>query len=192
MGEKLYADGGVIGNNPSKIGGTWAWCRLRDEKPLLTHSGTLMVADAGMAPVSNNVTELLALVEGMESLPDDWVGEVNSDSMNALGRVMLGWRCEGVPVWLRERMHRAIERQVRFPEWKWQLLKGHPTKKELLAGHGLGKNTHPVSKYNVQCDEECKRLAERAFFQNRDDEWKASWATWAEENGYSMVGGGSV
>ena len=22
----LYADGGVIGSNPSSLGGTWAWC----------------------------------------------------------------------------------------------------------------------------------------------------------------------
>ena len=51
----LYTDGGVIGQNPSPIGGTWAWCMVSEGGERTRHAyGYVTPADLGTPTVSNN------------------------------------------------------------------------------------------------------------------------------------------
>lgn len=150
----LYADGGVIGSNPSAIGGTYAYYLIHDDGREIGQAQVVTPAAMG-SPVTNNQTEMLALLTGLKQLPVDFNGTIYSDSQVTLGRVFMGWKWKNVPSW----MHRRYQEQrARFENWddiKFVLLDGHPTKKQLEAG--IGKRGHPVSKHNVWCDHECTR-----------------------------------
>lgn len=151
----LYVDGGVIGRNPSPQGGTWAWCHVDAAGQRIAHGGGIVLPIAwGLAAITNNLTELLALAEGLESLPAGWRGTVYSDSMVTLGRVFLGWQMNGVPAGLIERVDAAMARIDRRSQWI--LLDGHPTKAQLAAG--IGKRGHRVSEHNVFCDRRCGEI----------------------------------
>lgn len=154
---ELYTDGGVIGRNPSPEGGVFAWCLVENDFRVKEHSGLILPGAIGMQAVSNNNTELLALLDGIEALPKDWTGRVNSDSRIALGWVFLGWSPEKIPQVLRTRLA-ALHRSGRLAGLQWRLLQGHPTKADLARGIGEKRNL-PVSIHNVWCDEACSRLA---------------------------------
>ena len=157
----LYADGGVIGSNPSPIGGSWAYALVDAEGARVrTAASVLTAADCGH-PVTNNVTELLALVSGLEALPATWCGTVYSDSWVSLQRLFLAARLHGVPLWLMRRLH-AIQRSGRLARMAYVLLDGHPTRVQLAAG--VGKRGSPVSEHNVWCDTACQQQA-RAYME---------------------------
>lgn len=158
----LYADGGVIASNPSAIGGTYAY-RLIGMKEVFRrgNSGVLSASKMG-APVTNNQTEMLALLLGMEQLPCDFKGTVYSDSAVTLGRVFDGWKWKNIPAWMHTIYQKQRARFIHWDEIKHVLLSGHPTKKQLAAG--IGKHGYPVSEHNVWCDEAC-RLAGEAFME---------------------------
>lgn len=156
----LYADGGVIGSNPSTIGGAWAWVQVNALGESATaSSGVITPAQAGVMTITNNLTELYAILEARENLPYAWCGTIYSDSWVSLQRVFLGARLKNVPPWLVERLQR-LQRDGWFARCSWQLLDGHPTRAQLAAG--VGKRGRQVSKWNVWCDEECGKQA-RAF-----------------------------
>lgn len=151
----LYCDGGVIGRNPSTVGGTYAWCGVDAHgNRVLTHGGIVEVVDD--RPVTNNWTEQIAIVRALESMPDGWSGTVYSDSQIALGRVFLGWKTSNLPSNIKQR---GIDALKRLGTVKHVLLQGHPTKADLIAGIGKKRNL-PVSEHNVWCDKECGRQAE--------------------------------
>lgn len=58
----LFCDGGVISKNPSTIGGTWAARLVIEDKPVRHDSGIVFPLDIYGEPVSNNLTEMLALL----------------------------------------------------------------------------------------------------------------------------------
>lgn len=156
----LYADGGVIGANPSPIGGTWAWCQVSEAGiRLVASSGVITPAEAGLPAITNNLTELFAILEARESVPYAWTGTIYSDSWVSLQRVFLGARLKNVPPQIVERLQR-LQRDGWFSGCSWQLLDGHPTRAQLAAGQG--KRGAPVSIHNVWCDEQCAR-AGRSF-----------------------------
>lgn len=158
----LYADGGVIRKNPSPIGGTWAWRQVNQQdtkKHIIGNqtSGLITVADSGMNTVSNNLTEMLAIVHGLFSLPVMWSGVVLSDSELSLNRLFIEetpWR--NIPDWLRTKADLARAR-LDWINCTYILLSGHPTKADLARGYKLGK--YPVSIHNVWCDEACGKQA---------------------------------
>lgn len=157
--DRLYTDGGVIGANPSKIGGTWA-IRLVDGYTGEASVGTSGVVLAGSNTVSNNLMELIAVVRGLtyciENFGSGWVGTVCSDSQITLGRVFHNWSMNGIPedlVLELLQLHRNFKFWDRFG---YQLLEGHPTQRELQAG--VGNRGYPVSTHNKWCDDECNRL----------------------------------
>jgi ribonuclease HI len=150
----LYCDGGVIAANPSTIGGTWAFCIVRDGMRSVQLSGYL---PAGPQPVTNNLTEMLALVRGLQALPDGWAGTIYSDSQITLGRAFDGWKWKNIPPWLHDE-YKAARVRLNWPQIKHVLLQGHPTRAELLAG--VGKSGRPVSEHNVWCDQACGLAAE--------------------------------
>lgn len=149
---QLFTDGGVIGPNPSPLGGTWAWCLVVNNDRIAYHaSGIVTPKDIGLPTVSNNVTELLAAVEGLDNAvpqPVDWF----TDSGVTLWRLTTGKKWAGVPDWLKARAI-ACRPGVKSAT----LLGGHPNKAELASGRR--KDGKPVSEWNVWCDHECNRLA---------------------------------
>lgn len=154
----LYADGGVIGQNPSSIGGTWAWITINSFGERF-HCDRGMITPTDMrvgTTVTNNQTEMLAILEGFDDLPNNWVGTVFSDSQITIGRLFRGWKWTNLPHWMLEKF---LEHRKRFMYWnniEHVLLASHPTKIQLR--NGIGKNGHPVSIHNVWCDKECGRV----------------------------------
>jgi ribonuclease HI len=160
----LYADGGVIGPNPSGIGVTWAWRGVDAAGQVVQQQSGLYLCSPELPTLGNNFAELLAVVEALEDVPGGWAGTVCSDSQVTLGRVFRGWRLkEGVPPWLAQRL-RDAQARVNLAACRWVLLDGHPTQAQLVAG--CGKRGNPVSEHNVACDEHCSRIA-RAFLKGR-------------------------
>ncbi len=155
---ELYCDGGVIGSNPSAIGGTFAWRAVHDDKHSITESGVIGADDMG-TNVTNNQTEMYALLRGLSRLPDDWVGTVYSDSQVTLGRAFQGWKWHNIPEWMHKLYREQRRRLVNWDQIKYVLLDGHPTRAQLAAG--IGKRGHPVSEYNVWCDNACREAGER-------------------------------
>jgi hypothetical protein len=174
----VYADGGVIGRNPSKLGGTWCWCWSLTEKlvvpsvvPFLYREGMglalagatekecqvtgFRVVAAPDLEVTNNQTENLALARCLAPLPAGWEGPVYSDSQITLGRFFRGWETKGIPKLWVERVQDAI--LPRLGKLKPLLLDGHPTRSQLQAG--LGKRGNLVSSFNAFCDARCGQVA---------------------------------
>jgi len=163
----LYADGGVIGPNPSLKGGTWAFVlvdRERDTKHF-ADSGVITPQDIGVEKVTNNHSEYYALLMGLEAIKTPWMGHVYSDSNVSLGRLFRGWANRNLPGELMERSLAAIQKLGAPESIPHTLLDGHPTKKQLKEG--FGKRGNPVSKWNVACDKRCGLLAKR-FVANGD------------------------
>jgi ribonuclease HI len=147
----LYCDGGVIGANPSLIGGTWAFCIVEAGVRVLERSN-VFVPEEGLPEITSNFTEMLALVSGLRALPTGWAGTVYSDSQITLGRAFDGWKWTNIPDWLRHDYERARMR-LDWANIKHVLVQGHPTKAELAAG--IGASGRPVSEHNVWCDKAC-------------------------------------
>lgn len=164
----VYADGGVITDpvtkqfNPSPIGGTWAWCHVDESGQRINGaSGFLSVAEAKVPKgVTNNLTEIYALLLCLEALPADWVGTVCSDSKVSLGRLFGSFSLNELPGWLIERIGQVL-RNHRMDQIRYVLLDGHPTRAQLDAG--VGKRGHPVSEHNVWCDTACNEAKEYAL-----------------------------
>jgi len=154
---ELYADGGVIDKNPSAIGGTWAYRIVSSPKPIIFLVGYITPKRAKLPSITNNLTEMLALVRGLEALPTDWVGTVYSDSQITLGRAFEGWKWNGIPDWLHHDYQDARKHLLHWDQINHILLSGHPTRAQLAAG--IGKNGRPVSIHNVWCDKACSEMA---------------------------------
>lgn len=157
MTDFLYADGGVISRNPSAIGGTWAWVRVEDDRDTAHESGVLLSATTGTETVSNNNTELWALLQGIAALPDGWEGTVASDSMIALGWIFHGFKVNNIPQPLREKLCAVLQdAERRGLKMTPKMLAGHPKPADIKAGIRLSKAPHlPVSSWNVFCDDLC-------------------------------------
>lgn len=157
---KLYTDGGVIQKNPSSIGGTWAWCLVLGDTLIKSNSGIIVPTDVVQFPnnlVTNNQTELFAIVQGLSQLQDNDVVEVCSDSLISLGRVFGNSPFNNIPSWLVTSLDMQKKRLTRWKEFSFCLISGHPTKKELEDG--IGKRGYLTSKWNVLCDELCNRAS---------------------------------
>lgn len=160
MFTELYVDGGVIGANPSMIGGTWACRLIHNTGRTRDFSGVIQPHQMVhfKEPVSNNQTEMLALLEGLRRLPDDFNGTIYSDSQVTLGRAFMGWKWKNIPSWMHAVYQLHRHRLKKWDEIEYVLLDGHPTKAQLAAG--VGKRGHPVSLHNVWCDQACKEAGE--------------------------------
>lgn len=154
----LFADGGVIGRNPSKHGGTWAWCQVESDTVVrLKASGVVTPAEAWLDTITNNYTELMAAVRGMESLPEGWDGLIHTDSYVTLCRISLPKaKFNGIPKDFEERTWAA---RKRLGKYRVVLLGGHPTKADLLKG--IRTDGLPVSRWNVLCDRLCNQEAQK-------------------------------
>ena len=149
----LFTDGGVIGRNPSLLGGTWAWCLIDGDEIIRSASGAVDPKDIDLLTVSNNTTELLAAVLGLEATGPGFSGVWYTDSKVTVYRLTTSTKFKGCPDWLRNRALAVRENQ----KYTVKLLGGHPNKAELTTG--IRSDGAPVSKWNVWCDKECRRLA---------------------------------
>ena len=114
---------------------------------------TLYVDGGVMASITNNLTELLAMIYGLEKLPADFKGTICSDSQITLGRVFWGWQWSNIPGWMHQRFQVARGRLQNFGLITPLQLDGHPTEAQLEAR--IGKRGNPVSIHNVWCDRAC-------------------------------------
>ena len=166
----VFADGGVIHRNPSPYGGTIAYCHVDEHGKRVESLGALVLHNPGSRDylpgvpmiynsytplVTNNMTEMLALLACLQALPEGWSGPVHSDSQVTLGRLFWGWKLTGLPAQWIEWGSRCLKRLGKLEP---VLLQGHPTKADLARGVGA-KRGYPVSKHNVWADKECGRVA---------------------------------
>jgi ribonuclease HI len=167
---QLYADGGIVGaNQRGKVkAGTWACCLVKGIEILKTWSGVIVPEEYPDCEISNNVTELLALVQGLKLLEFDWRGTIWSDSKITLGRVFLGWHQTNLPHDLLNDLENQKARLVHWNQIHYGLLDGHPTRDQLYIT-GTGKRGHPVSPHNVFCDRECKRRADEFLHKEKTE-----------------------
>ena len=168
----LFCDGGVLGRNPSHVGGTWAWCLITADGGFAAGGSGLLIpanrlppwpmADDELLeicptwPVTNNQSEFYASLRAIEYVPDDWTGRLCSDSQITLGRLCSSWRMTGIPPRWIARAGAALKRLGPIEP---VLLQGHPTKADLARGIGAKRNL-PVSEWNVRCDEVCNLMAQ--------------------------------
>lgn len=151
----IYTDGGLIGQNPSPIGGTWAWCAVNKDGVRLVERSGVVLAPEGRV-ITNNHTEQIAIVLALEAMPAGWCGELFSDSQVALGRVLWGWAEKNLPPNISSRSRAAVKRLGIIAGF---VLKGHPTRAELSAGVSAKINL-PVSEHNVWCDKACRSASQ--------------------------------
>lgn len=146
----VCADGGVCGVNGTATHGTYAFVYIGESGAVVHCESGMVNPTADVPRVTNNVSELVAILRALRSLPDGWSGTVYSDSENALGRVFRGWGLAGVPECYVNYLPKVLPR---LGAVEYVLLDGHPTRKQLEEG--IGKRGHPVSKHNVTCDRLC-------------------------------------
>lgn len=159
----IATDGGVMGTNPSKTGGAWAYVHV-DCDGSESWNG-LTFPDEGVYDetrdawvVSNNLTELIAMVQALWTVPEGWYGRVISDSMITLRRITnLDASMNGIPDWL-VKDTATVRRRINLDRCTWQLVAGHPTKVDLARGYRMkGSKPVPVSIWNKVCDELCTK-----------------------------------
>lgn len=146
----IYCDGGLIGSNPSTVGGTWAWIALDVAGERQAMSSGIYLGHA-----TNNMMEVLATLQALEAVPAGWSGTIYTDSEIAAGRLTRGWPLNGCPPTWEERRKQALRR---VGEFHVVLVAGHPTGEDLQKGVSA-RNGRPVSRWNVFVDAECQRLA---------------------------------
>lgn len=156
----VYGDGGLIRSNPSPVGGMWAWChvdaagwRIREESGVIVPSD---VADVSPEGVTNHHSETLALLLGLEALPDGWAGTVYSDSANALRVFFAEGKVNKFPLAWQQRIGAVLRRMGQMGHVR---LDGHPTRAQLRLG--IGKRGGPVSEHNVRVDKLCTEAGKR-------------------------------
>lgn len=149
---EVFCDGGVAVENPSRFGGSWAWCAVDGGAVIAENSGMVTPLVLGAPAVSNNLTELLAAVEVSEALPDGWDGTLYTDSQVTKFRLEGSKKFAGIPQAL---IDRCVAARLRL-RFRVVLLGGHPTRKELEAGRR--EDGTPVSAWNVRCDRQCSLL----------------------------------
>lgn len=155
----VYADGGIVGKNPSIIGGTWAWCHVDKHGIKLKKKSGIITPVGG--PVSNNDSELQAVLNALEVLPFGWSGVVYTDSWVTICRIV-NEKYDTLNPFMVERI-KNVKARVTF---EMVLLGGHPNKKELRAGKK--KDGRPVSILNVWCDKTCTKRAQQLLAEQRN------------------------
>lgn len=151
----LFTDGGLVGRNPSRHGGTWAYCITEGDFRIDDASGLILPADFGIPTVSSNLAELVAAVSGLEAMPDGWAGDWFTDSSVTLARLTdRGMPGNTIPKAIIERAVAAVARLGKF---RARLLGGHPTKVELRRGRRA--DGAMVSRHNCFCDAACTEQA---------------------------------
>jgi ribonuclease HI len=158
----LYCDGGIIGRNPSKLGGTWCFCWVNEDGQRMRHETGIVTPELiGVESITNNFTELLAAVKALQSVPKAWKnGILYTDSLITLRRLKDSPSFNNIPLPLKE----ATLYLRKYLKFKVKLVKGHPNLAHLEEGKD--HKGRLVSRHNVYCDEKCQETAEK-YLQGR-------------------------
>lgn len=152
---KLFTDGGMIGKNPSADGGTWCYVAADDNDCIVHRDDGVVTPDQFcMKAISNNFTELYAVLMGMTWLPEGWSGTIYTDSGVTKARLLRAKSFNGIPYNV---LRSFLAERKRLGAFKVILLGGHPTRNDLTCG--CRKDGKPVHKLNVFCDKVCKALS---------------------------------
>lgn len=162
----LYTDGGVIRRNPSIFGGTWAWVLVDGEDSVDSGAGVITPQEMGTLSVTNNQTELLAVVKGLGAIYDDEIVQICSDSDVTLGRLFRNSPFVNIPKWMVKKLEQEKRRLQNFSKFTYTLMDGHPTQEQLRTGKG--KNGNVTSEWNVRCDQKCQ-LAAKTFLESLNE-----------------------
>lgn len=166
----LAVDGGLVGLNPARAG-TYAYVAFNEagealwggsgivmpqcKVPTECFYGDVIYPVEGLNHITNNITELIALINGVMSLPMDFDGIIYSDSFVTLCRMFKGGSMNGVPQNLRNIARMVYHQQTKYI--RCMLLDGHPNPNQLIAK--VGKRGRAVSEWNKWCDQQCTALA---------------------------------
>lgn len=175
MKHHLFTDGGVILSNPSPHGGTYAWCLVRGDEEreavLIQEHSCLIYPTGKNALITNNYTEMMAMAMALGDLWSSiltgrYQGDnpiIYSDSQLTLERAFGNYPWSGIPDEMRIKVQGIVAALRDRGELNYVLVAGHPTRAQLHQGYKIKKNgsRHPVSKWNVFCDENCSALAKR-------------------------------
>lgn len=138
----VYADGGVLNRNPSEVGGTWAFCLVNAiGGRVFGQAGHVAAEEVAPLPwVSNNLTEVVALLLALENLPDGWAGAAFSDSKNAIRAHMAAADLDPrKPGYLPDELWgRMVAARQRLGAIRWTLLGGHPRNTSWRPATGPG------------------------------------------------------
>jgi ribonuclease HI len=167
----LYGDGTSMLDG---LIGAWAWVHVNDKDERVAEaSGIVHSDDVGRARTNSHYMEVLALLLGLEALPDRWSGTVRSDSQGAL-KVISGQALGRIPMPWATRIRLARRRLGSFStEW----VRGHPNHNDLANGHRYGV---PVSVHNVYVDLRCRDAVKcwlHGSAMDRDP-IKGAWSWW--------------
>lgn len=163
--KRLYTDGGTIGKNPSKTGGTWAWCATDEADEFIYGESGYFLAPEGKE-ITNHQAEFAAMTRALEAMPNGWDGTICSDSELTVNRFSKGYSCFNIPPNMLSRGKDVIER---LGEMSFIILQNKPTRKDIDAGFGK-KTGLPVSKWNVWCDQKCRGEAQKIKSETNGDE----------------------
>jgi ribonuclease HI len=111
-----------------------------------------------MPTCSNNLSEFIAVLKALESLPFGWDGTVWTDS-DVTRRRFSNITHAAMKGITDELIESATVAMARLPNVKFRLLGGHPTKAELVAGQR--EDGRPVSEHNVWYDKACGKQAKQ-------------------------------
>lgn len=161
----VTADGGCRLSNPSPHGGMWAFrITNRAGRPIYQASGVILPADIlPLTTVTNNLAEVVAILLGLEFLPDGLPILARTDSLNAI-RVFMNYddpkKVANQRIWLTpEIIARVRAVRERLGPMDFELLAGHPNLSEVerLEAGEVVKNErgYPFCVHNVWADRAC-------------------------------------
>ncbi len=168
----IYCDGGLLSPNPSSVGGTWAFVYVDEaNEEIYAESGLVTLPQVAPSPtVSNNHSELAALLHSLRGLPRGWSGTIYSDSHVTIERFR-NFKIGGAAS--REKLEKTVpavwvnnleRKKKELGDLGFVLLAGHPTKANLEAGT---KGDLPVSIHNKRCDDLCNEAKARFWADSR-------------------------
>lgn len=157
----ITADGGLRVINPSPFGGMWAFRLLNAAgEPVIQASGIVLPAELHpLTTVQNNLTEVLALLIGLEYLSDESPVLIRTDSLNAIRVITEPQRTRD---WLTTDLNDRVRKvTARVKVTGFELLAGHPKVKNLAlmrAGiRQISPKGYPYCLHNHWCHEACVR-----------------------------------
>lgn len=162
---RLFTDGGLLSQNPSPLGGSWAWCRVERGSVVAEGAGVIWAAEMPDRMVTSNQAEFYAVWQAFRALDDGEIIDVYLDSDVTLSRWYGDGRFgrKGIPAVWWDGMNAELRRHGGS---NWHHLAGHPStrpnggdgKSDLERGYKLRKDGspgEPVSEWNVYVDRLC-------------------------------------
>lgn len=169
---EVYGDGASFYDG---LIGTWAWCHVNGKGERVAEAaGVVHRDDWERGPVYPHYMELLALLHGLEVLPDRWSGTVRSDSQSTL-KVISGQKLGRIPMpWAT----RILVARRRLGTLTLEWVRAHPRMYDLANGHRFGV---PVSEHNVYVDRRCHEESVRWMRETIENHEpvKGAWSWWS-------------